>query len=195
MRKNLALGLTTALLCLAVLAMFQPALRAPAGGSGTPSQAYVPLMALQIPDTLTPTATATATSTLTEAPPASSTNTATPTATATTPAPASLHITTLSGDTMPEQVIIANTGGGAQDMTGWKLVSVVGPQTYNFPASYVLGAGQQVSVQSYNGAGNNPPTVLFWTSAAVWANGGDKAELRNASNGLVDSACYASGCP
>jgi hypothetical protein len=74
-------------------------------------------------------------------------------------------------------------------------VSVVGPQTFNFPASFVLGTGASVQIQSYNGAGNNPPAVLFWSSAAIWNNTGDKAELRDNTNALIDSSCYGSGCP
>ncbi len=80
-------------------------------------------------------------------------------------------------------------------MTGWTLVSVVGPQTYNFPASYVLSAGASVQIQSFTGAVSNPPTILLWTTAAIWANTGDKAELRNQNGTVISSACYLTGCP
>ena len=80
-------------------------------------------------------------------------------------------------------------------MTGWRLVSVVGPQTFYFPAGYTLASGAPVKVESYDGAIDNPPSILFWTSAAIWNNAGDKAELRDSSDGLISSACYGSGCP
>ena len=80
-------------------------------------------------------------------------------------------------------------------MTGWYLVSVVGSQTFNFPAGYTLGPGATVRIESYTGAVNNPPAVLFWTSAAMWRNEGDRAILYNNSGTPVSDACYGSGCP
>ena len=116
-------------------------------------------------------------------------------ATPTPPLTSDLQITTLSGTSTPEYVIIQNFGTGAQNMTGWTLVSVVGPQTYSFPSGFVLGAGATVRIESYTGAVNNPPAVLLWTLGAIWNNAGDKAELRDAGNGLISSMCYGSGCP
>jgi competence protein ComEC len=111
------------------------------------------------------------------------------------PPAADLRITTLSGTTTPEYVTIQNFGTGAQELTGWALVSVVGPQTFTFPAGYVLDPGATVRIESYTGAVNNPPGVLLWNNSAIWANTGHKAELRDAGNGLVSSMCYGSGCP
>ncbi len=91
---------------------------------------------------------------------------------------------------------IQNFDTAAQDMTGWYLVSVVGgPQTFYFPDSYTLGAGATVRIESYTGAVNNPPAVLFWTSAAMWNNEGDEAILYNNSGTPVSSACYGNACP
>jgi competence protein ComEC len=106
-----------------------------------------------------------------------------------------LHITTLSGTTTPEYVVITNSGTGEQNMTGWTLVSVVGPQTFNFPSGYILNAGASVRIESYTGATNNPPAVLLWSLAAIWSNSGDKAEVRDAGNALIDTVCFGSGCP
>jgi competence protein ComEC len=146
---------------------------------------YLPLILNQVVtenQTMTPTLTAT--------------YNPTPTATSTNiPVVSELRITTLSGTTTPEYVTIQNFGSSAQDMTGWKLVSVVGPQTFSFPAGYTLDPGATVRIESYTGASNNPPAVLFWTNSAIWNNTGDKAELRNASYGLVSSMCYGNGCP
>jgi competence protein ComEC len=114
---------------------------------------------------------------------------------ATPPVTADLHITTLSGTTTPEYVIIENVGTGPQDLAGWTLVSVVGNQIFNFPSGFNLPAGSSVRIESYTGAVSNPPAVLFWSNSAIWANTGDKAELRNPSYEVVSSMCYGSGCP
>jgi competence protein ComEC len=159
---------------------------------------YLPLIMRQ---EITPSATMTFTLTTTNTPPLSATmtptftTTNTPSLTATILPVSDLRITTLSGTSTPEYVIIENFGAGAQNMTGWRLVSVVGPQTFNFPSGYVLNPGATVRIESYTGATNNPPATLLWSLAAIWNNSGDKAELRNASNGLVSSICYGSGCP
>jgi competence protein ComEC len=159
---------------------------------------YLPLIMRQ---EITPSATMTFTLTTTNTPPLSATmtptftTTNTPSLTATILLLSDLRITTLSGTSTPEYVIIENFGAGAQNMTGWRLVSVVGPQTFNFPSGYVLNPGATVRIESYTGATNNPPATLLWSLAAIWNNSGDKAELRNASNGLVSSICYGSGCP
>ena len=82
-------------------------------------------------------------------------------------------------------VRVDNVGGAAAQLSGWRIVSVVGPQTFNFP-SYSLAAGASVFVHSGPDA---PPTggnVMRWTTAYVWNNDGDTAELRNPGGSLVD---------
>jgi competence protein ComEC len=161
-------------------------------GGGPTYFVYLPLTLRQEPPTPTATATRTATATNTVPGP---TNTPTATATHTqAPQPASLSITTLSGTSIPEHVIITNTGGAAQDMTGWRLVSAIGPQTFFFPNGYSLAAGATVGIESYTGATSNPPAVLLWTTSPIWNNDGDRAELYSNTNVLVDSECYGSGC-
>ncbi len=105
-----------------------------------------------------------------------------------------LRIDKLFGTDHPEIVVISNYGNAPQDLTGWTLVSVVGPQTFHFPAGYVLGSWGMVVIESYTPAVTNP-YHLFWSSSAIWSDTGDKAELRNASNEVVSSMCYLSGCP
>jgi len=101
----------------------------------------------------------------------------------------------LSGLTTPEYVIIRNTGSLAQDLTGWTLFSVIGSQSYSFPAGYVLAAGASVEVQSYTGAVDAPPNILLWGGVAIWNNTGDKAELLRPDSSVVSSVCYLAGCP
>lgn len=114
----------------------------------------------------------------------------TPTPTSSPMPPSNLQITVLSGTTNPEYVTIQNSGSGGQDMTGWTLVSITGTQTFHFPAGYVLAPGAMVRVESYTGATDNPPAVLWWTARAIWNNHGDKAVLYNSGGGAVSSKCY-----
>jgi hypothetical protein len=70
-------------------------------------------------------------------------------------------------------------------LSGWDIVSVVGPQLFTFPA-YTLQPGASVSVHSGPDA---PPTggnVIRWTGAYIWNNDGDSAELRDPAGALVD---------
>ena len=79
-------------------------------------------------------------------------------------------------ETRDEYVRIDNIGGGAANLAGWHILSVVGSQTYDFP-SYQLVPGASVYVHSGPDA---PPTSgnhLFWTTAYIWNNEGDEARL------------------
>ncbi|WP_404356511.1 S-layer homology domain-containing protein [Cytobacillus firmus] len=79
-----------------------------------------------------------------------------------------------------EIVTIKNNENIDVPMTGWKLVSVEGNQTYQFPDGYTLKAGATVYVTSGASAKDQPPTYLKWTGAYIWNNSGDAAELYNA---------------
>ncbi len=155
-------------------------------------QLYLPLISRGepiVPPTPVPTATAppAPTATATTAPPPG------PTATQ-APGGSSLVIEQLSGGTTPEFVIVRNVGTAAQDLSGWTLVSVVGPQTYVFPG-IAIAAGASLRIESASSAGSSPPTLLVWTAANIWNNAGDKAELRQPGGAVADSECYGNGCP
>jgi beta-lactamase superfamily II metal-dependent hydrolase len=79
-----------------------------------------------------------------------------------------------------EIVTIKNNNTIDVPMTGWKLVSVEGNQTYQFPDGYTLKAGATVYVTSGANAKDQPPAYLKWTGAYIWNNSGDAAELYNA---------------
>ena len=49
-------------------------------------------------------------------------------------------------DLVNEIVIIKNHSNTDVDMTGWKLVSVIGNQVYNFPNGFILKAGASITV-------------------------------------------------
>jgi len=111
------------------------------------------------------------------------------------PPQADLYIEALQYETTDEYVLITNRGNAPQDMTGWRIHSVVGDQWYDFPAAYTLAAGTSVRVHSGPDAFDNPPTDLLWGLAHVWLNEGDKAILYDDSNTAIDSFCYLDGCP
>jgi serine/threonine-protein kinase len=106
-----------------------------------------------------------------------------------------LEIMLLSGITTPEYLIIQNTGGQPQDMSGWYLESTVGPQVFNFPAGFTLQAGDNVRVESFTDAADHPPQSLLWSTDAIWRNAGDKAILRNQSGVAQNTVCYGDACP
>ena len=72
-------------------------------------------------------------------------------------------------DKVGEVVTVTNYDVRAVDMTGWRLVSVTGNQTFRFP-SFTLRAGASVRVRSGPKATGNGQTELFWTKRYVWNN-------------------------
>ncbi len=108
---------------------------------------------------------------------------------------ADVRIVTLSGTSIPEYVDIKNFGGVTQTLTGWKLVSAEGSQTFNFPNGFALPPGVSVRLNSYTGAINNPPSVLFWVIDPIWKNSGDKAILYDDHGQVISTHCYGDKCP
>jgi beta-lactamase superfamily II metal-dependent hydrolase len=91
---------------------------------------------------------------------------------------------TITMTSTPEVATIRNNSGGAVDMTGWKLVSVVGPQTFNFPNGYTVPAGGQLRVTSGSNAFSGGD-ALKWSGAFIWNNGGDEGKLLDDQGRLV----------
>lgn len=83
-----------------------------------------------------------------------------------------------------ETVMIKNKGKTDVNLSGWKLVSVTGNQTYVF-SNYTLKAGSSVTLVS--GPGAKPGAgKLVWTKKNIWNNSEkDPARLFNASGKLV----------
>ena len=98
-----------------------------------------------------------------------------PTPTA-TPQPM-IEITALEYLSQGEYVEISNRGEQNQPMADWRLVSLRGEQSYEFPEDFVLEAGATVMVHSGPDAFDNPPTDLLWCRSYVWHNEGDTAVL------------------
>ncbi|WP_453992081.1 cell wall-binding repeat-containing protein [Bacillus nitroreducens] len=96
-----------------------------------------------------------------------------------------LDITGLDLD--KEIVTIKNIDTKDIKMDGWKLVSVVGNQTFKFPSGYVLKKGATVKIVSGRGAVNNPPSQLLWTTGYIWNNSGDTATLYDPQGKKIDT--------
>jgi len=101
-----------------------------------------------------------------------------------------LRLTAFEHADSDEDAEIANQGAAAQEMTGWRLWSVTGDQTYFFPPGYVLGAGGWVRVHSGPDAVDSPPSDLRWTRRYIWNNEGDEARLLDARGSEVDRWGY-----
>jgi hypothetical protein len=110
------------------------------------------------------------------------------------PPPNILEITALQPETGDEYIEITNHGPGDQDLTGWQIYSVIGDQTYDFPAGYILVANSAVRIHSGSGAINNPPADLLWATLFIWNNAGDAAHLRDNTLTIRDQTCYGNAC-
>lgn len=127
-----------------------------------------------------------------------------PTAPGATPAPtvtggAVIDIVDIlfNGDINPEEpdeyVLLRNVANGAQDLSGWKLISVnpsgLNNPEFRFPSGSVMAAGQDCRV--YTDEVHPEHCGFNWGSLqAIWRNAGDKAELRDGTGALVDQFCY-----
>jgi hypothetical protein len=85
-------------------------------------------------------------------------------------------------DLSGELVTIRNTSSSDVNLTGWKLLSVKGGQTYNFPNGCILKAGSTLTIASGDAAGD-----LKWNSKNIWNNDGDPAELYNSAGKLIST--------
>jgi hypothetical protein len=102
------------------------------------------------------------------------------------PDPGGPSAITLSVDLVAEEVRITNTGDSTIDLSGWRLLSTRGNQEFFFPAGVTLTAGETVTVTSGPNARDEPAAgFLRWTTANVWRNAGDPAELYDADGHLV----------
>jgi competence protein ComEC len=88
-------------------------------------------------------------------------------------------------DLEKEKVSVKNIGTNDVTMTGWKLVSVNGNQTYDFPKGFVLKSGKTVTITSGTNAVEAWPSTLMWTKSNIWNNSGDRAELYDPTGKLL----------
>jgi hypothetical protein len=87
-------------------------------------------------------------------------------------------------DKKAEYIVIKNTSADTADMTGWKIVSVLGNQTFTFP-DFRLVSGASVKIGD---SANNSGIDFHWLDGGgIWNNSkSDPAELYDANEQLVD---------
>ena len=84
-----------------------------------------------------------------------------------------------------EYIVIKNSGASAVDLTGWKIVSVRGNQTFNFPA-FSLAAGATVKIG--DSASNTGIDFHWLDGSGTWNNSeSDPAVLYDNTGKLVDT--------
>lgn len=88
-----------------------------------------------------------------------------------------------NSDPEEEYLVFENTTGDPVDMGGWSVVNDDG-WSYEFPASFVLQPGEQVTLHS--GTGRDADAELYWgADDSVWDPTGDTVELRTAEGDRV----------
>jgi len=89
-------------------------------------------------------------------------------------------------DLRGEVVTLINSNESTVNLTGWKLVSEEGNQTFIFPSGTKLPGGETLKVVSGKNAQTQAGTnVLVWTESNIWNNEGDPGMLYDAQGQLV----------
>lgn len=105
------------------------------------------------------------------------------------PAPVAGPAVTLAVDRVAETARLENVGPTPVDLSGWRLVSVQGDQSFRFPAGTSLPSAGVLTVVSGDRASNPQAGELAWLPVAnIWRNAGDPGELRNAQDVVVSRA-------
>lgn len=88
-------------------------------------------------------------------------------------------------DKKAEYIIIKNNGAIDVDLSGWRILSVLGGQEFYFSNGFVIASGDSVMVGGYD---SESIVDLLWKDGrGVWNNSkSDSAELYNAVGELVD---------
>jgi hypothetical protein len=94
----------------------------------------------------------------------------------------------VSAATDMQRVTIHNPGL-AQELTGWKLVSGDGQESFEFPAGFVLMSDSALHVLSGPDASAAAPNDLVWTAKSVWPTSGALA-LVDAAGNTVSTFSY-----
>lgn len=87
-------------------------------------------------------------------------------------------------DLQEETAVVTNRSNTEVNLTGWKLVSEVGNQTFVFPDGTVLPPGKSLKIVSGEKAQAGAGTLL-WTKSQIWNNQGDPGALYDAQGDLI----------
>lgn len=100
-------------------------------------------------------------------------------------APSASAQVTLRVELEAETAAVVNRSSEPLALEGWTIRSVVGDQSYAFPAGTTVAPGDSIIVTSGPDARSSPPRVLQWTRRYIWNNDGDPGELRDRSGRVV----------
>lgn len=89
-----------------------------------------------------------------------------------------------------DEVVVIQNAGLAQDMTGWRLISGRGEQTFAFPPGFVIMSDSEVRVHSGPAAAATTPNDLMWTRRHIWRNEGDVVSLLDAEGNVISAFHY-----
>lgn len=89
-----------------------------------------------------------------------------------------------------DEFVLIRNSGLAQDMTGWRLTSSAGEQSFAFPAGFVLMPDAEVRVHSGPGAAAATANDLVWVARHIWRDEGDSATLLDADGNVVSTFNY-----
>jgi hypothetical protein len=94
-----------------------------------------------------------------------------------------------NGNAEPDEYVeITNQGTEPVDITDWTLLDTSGSDAYKWE-NYVLDPGKSIRVYT-NEVHNDTGGFSFNSAGAIWRNGGDVAELRDADGELVSRFAY-----
>ena len=88
-----------------------------------------------------------------------------------------------------EYVEFLNQSAEVEDMTGWKLVSLIGGQTFVFPTGFTMQPEQTCRVYT-NEYHPESCGLSFGSGSAIWNNSGDIAVILDAQGQEVSRYSY-----
>jgi endonuclease YncB( thermonuclease family) len=91
---------------------------------------------------------------------------------------------TMTVNLYTEEVVITNVTDEILDLSGWRILSIVGEQEFVFPEGTVLEPGESISVTSGKMAREDKGD-LIWTKGYIWNNDGDPGKLIDRNGNVV----------
>lgn len=89
-----------------------------------------------------------------------------------------------------DETLVIRNSALAQDMTGWRLTSGAGQQTFTFPPGLVLMPDSELRIHSGPAAPAASGGDLVWTRQHIWRDEGDTATLLDADGNVVSTFSY-----
>jgi len=85
-------------------------------------------------------------------------------------------------------ITILNVSNDPQDISEWKIRSLVGNQEFNFPPNTILYPGASTTVWAGKDADkkDHPPHSFLWKKSYIWNDAGDAASLEDKNGSVID---------